>query len=205
MLGLVEAARRFDPDRGVRLAAYAAWWIRAYMRQVHDFQSPHRAYALFTHGRKLLANLARTQREITQTTGERPDAEAVAEMLGVGVRDVEEMEAALSGRDIPSVSTPKAGRWGSFRGAFAGGRSWPRPKSASGRCARYVARCRASRSASAASCRRRYLTEETTSLASIVAAWVCRASAYASSNTRHRRRCGTRSAPPYRRIGLNSQ
>jgi RNA polymerase sigma factor (sigma-70 family) len=29
-LGLLHAVRRFDPERGIRLASYAAWWIRAY-------------------------------------------------------------------------------------------------------------------------------------------------------------------------------
>ncbi len=31
-LGLIEAVRRYDPRRGVRFAAYAAWWIRKYVR-----------------------------------------------------------------------------------------------------------------------------------------------------------------------------
>lgn len=30
-IGLLEAVTRFDPDRGVRLASYAGWWIRAYI------------------------------------------------------------------------------------------------------------------------------------------------------------------------------
>lgn len=30
-IGLMEAARRFDPSRGVRFSSYAAWWIRKYM------------------------------------------------------------------------------------------------------------------------------------------------------------------------------
>jgi RNA polymerase sigma-32 factor len=100
MLGLVEAARRFDAERGVRLAAYAAWWIRAYMRRYTIFNRRIVRTPSSRHGRKLLANLRRTQREIAQATGDRPDAEAVATRLGVSVQDVEEMEAALSGRDL---------------------------------------------------------------------------------------------------------
>jgi RNA polymerase sigma-32 factor len=101
LLGLVEAARRFDPDRGVRLAAYAAWWIRAYMRRYTIMNRRIVRAPSSRHGRKLLANLRRTQRELAQQTGSQPDAQAVATALGVGVRDVEEMEAALSGRDVP--------------------------------------------------------------------------------------------------------
>ena len=100
LLGLVEAARRFDPERGVRLAAYAAWWIRAYVRRYTIFNRRIVRTPSSRHGRKLLANLRRTQRELAQRSGERPDATTVAEALGVGVRDVEEMEAALSGRDV---------------------------------------------------------------------------------------------------------
>jgi len=101
MLGLVEAARRFEHERGVRLAAYAAWWIRAYMRRYTIYNRRIVRTPSSRHGRRLLANLRKTQRALTQQNGERPDADTVAEALGVGVRDVEEMEAALSGRDVP--------------------------------------------------------------------------------------------------------
>ena len=44
-LGLIEAARRFDPDRGVRFVSYATWWIRKHMlramdRQAHQSSTP---------------------------------------------------------------------------------------------------------------------------------------------------------------------
>lgn len=101
LLGLVEAARRFDPERGVRLAAYAAWWIRAYIRRYTIFNRRIVRTPSTRHGRRLLANLRRTQRDLAQANGTPPDADAVAAALGVEPRDVEEMEAALSGRDVP--------------------------------------------------------------------------------------------------------
>ena len=30
-VGLVQAVEKYDPNRGVKLSSYAAWWIRAYM------------------------------------------------------------------------------------------------------------------------------------------------------------------------------
>ena len=100
MLGLVEAARRFDPTRGVRLSAYAAWWIRSYMRR-YTIANRRIVRAPSTRkGRKLMARLRTTQRALAQANGAAPTAAAVAAELGVDVRDVEEMDAALSGRDI---------------------------------------------------------------------------------------------------------
>ena len=100
LLALVEASRRFDPERGVRLAAYAAWSIRAYMRR-HTLDNRRIVRAPSSrHGRTVLANLRRTQRDLTQACGGPPAPEAVARVLGVGVRDVEEMESALSNRDV---------------------------------------------------------------------------------------------------------
>jgi RNA polymerase sigma-32 factor len=101
LLGLVEAARRYDAERGVRLAAYATWWIRAYMRRFTIANRRIVRTPSSRHGRKLLANLRKTQRALQQETGEAPDRDKIAQVLGVGVRDVDEMECALSGRDVP--------------------------------------------------------------------------------------------------------
>ena len=56
LLGLVKAARDFDPERGSRLAGYAAWWIPRVLAQPHAGQSAHRARSGHTqraqgHGR----------------------------------------------------------------------------------------------------------------------------------------------------------
>lgn len=40
-LGLLQAVRRFNPDRGVRLVTYASWWIRAYVQRYLQERLPH--------------------------------------------------------------------------------------------------------------------------------------------------------------------
>jgi RNA polymerase sigma-32 factor len=109
MLGLVEAARRFDPDRGVRFASCAIFWIRARVRSYTLFNRRIVRMPSSRNGRKLLAALRRTQRELARATGEWPAAGVVAARLGVSVRDVEEIDTALSGRDMSYGSDIAAG------------------------------------------------------------------------------------------------
>ena len=53
-LGLVEAVRRFDPDRGVRLSTYAMWWIRQAI-QDHVLQSWSMVRLGTSNAQKMLA------------------------------------------------------------------------------------------------------------------------------------------------------
>jgi len=106
MLGLVEAARRYEPGRGVRLAAYADWWIRGYVRRYTISNRRIVRPPSSRSARKLLSHLRRTQRDLARAGAVQTDE--VAEALGVRPRDVEEVESILSGRDLaiddPSVS-----------------------------------------------------------------------------------------------------
>lgn len=101
MLGLVEATRRFDVTRGVRLAAYAAFWIRAYIRRYALSNRRVVRPPSSRNARMLLAHLAPTQRRLAQKLGQRPDDDMVAAALAVSREEVAEMTAALGGRDVP--------------------------------------------------------------------------------------------------------
>lgn len=100
LLGLVEAVRRFDPDRGVRLAAYAAWWIRAYVRRYTLVNRRIVRPPATRNSRKVLAHLRTVQRDLTQQHGEAPSSADVAAVLKVNASDVEEMEGVLHGNDV---------------------------------------------------------------------------------------------------------
>lgn len=101
VLGLMEATRRFDPRRGIRLSTYAGYWIRGRMRRFTiDNRRLVRAPET-RHARRLVSNLRQAQRYLTQTHGGPPDSQEVADALHVERREVEEVEGVLSGRDIP--------------------------------------------------------------------------------------------------------
>lgn len=113
-LGLMRAVERFDPDRGVRLVAYAAWWIRAY---IQGFVM--RSHSLVKLGttvaqRRLYSSLASARREVERAQrargldGEVADPDAIARRLSVTRSEVEEMSARLSARDL-SLDAPGDG------------------------------------------------------------------------------------------------
>jgi RNA polymerase sigma-32 factor len=97
-IGLMKAVKRFDPDQGVRLVSFAVHWIRA---EIHEFILKNwRIVKVATTKaqRKLFFNLRKSKTRL----GWMNDAEvtAVAKDLNVSKREVLEMEARLSGRDI---------------------------------------------------------------------------------------------------------
>lgn len=85
-VGLLEAARRFDPARGVRFITYADWWIRNAI--AHALAQQAGATGLPVKQLGTLLKLAEAYRRYVQTTGAPPSDEELAEELGLEPEEV---------------------------------------------------------------------------------------------------------------------
>jgi RNA polymerase sigma-32 factor len=98
-VGLMQAVRKFDPLKGVKLSTYAAWWIRAYI--IRFIMDNWRQVKLGTTQaqRKLFFNLGK-ERERLLARGIEPTPQLLARNLRVDEEDVNEMAARMSGDDL---------------------------------------------------------------------------------------------------------
>ena len=94
-IGLMQAVKRYDPYRGVKLSSYAAWWIRAYI--LRFILNNWRLVKLGTTQaqRKLFFNLNREKAKLS-AMGIEPTAEEIARRLNVDESEVIEMDRRLS-------------------------------------------------------------------------------------------------------------
>ena len=106
-LGLMKAVKRFDPDRGVRLASFAIHWIKA---EIHEFILRNwRLVKVATTKaqRKLFFNL-RSMKASSATLAPKEVA-VIAKTLNVKESDVIEMEKRLQGADVSLEPSPDDG------------------------------------------------------------------------------------------------
>ena len=103
-IGLMQAVRKYDPYKGVKLSSYAAWWIRAYM--LRYILNNHRLVKVGTTQaqRKLFFNLQKEKARLS-AMGIEPTAEIIAERLNVPERDVVSMDMRLAAGDA-SLDAP---------------------------------------------------------------------------------------------------
>ncbi len=98
-VGLMKAVKRFDPEKGVRLVSFAVHWIKA---EMHEFILRNwRIVKVATTKaqRKLFFNLRSKKKSLSWLSAE--EAQAVADDLGVDVKEVQRMEGRLTSRDMP--------------------------------------------------------------------------------------------------------
>jgi len=103
-LGLMRAVEKYDPERGIRLSSYAAWWIRAFIYQHIMANSRMMRVATTFTQRKLFFNLNREYERLGRG-GKEVDPKEVARNLGVSEEAVIEMRARLGGREVPFETT----------------------------------------------------------------------------------------------------
>ncbi|MDT5325736.1 MAG: polymerase sigma-32 factor [Mycobacterium sp.] len=116
-VGLMQAVKRFEPEKGFRLATYAMWWIKAAIQEYIL-----RSWSLVKMGttanqKKLFFNLRKAKSKISalEEGDLRPDqVKVIAKRLGVTERDVVDMNRRLGGDvslNAPIREEGDSGEW----------------------------------------------------------------------------------------------
>lgn len=96
-LGLIEAAKRFDPGRNVRFISYAVWWIRQAV--IHALTQSSRVYNLPQKLSDQISLMKKKIAELKTEYGREPTRDEIAAGMGISRDDVEDL-LVLAERDV---------------------------------------------------------------------------------------------------------
>jgi RNA polymerase primary sigma factor len=101
-LGLIEAAKRFDPDRNVKFISYAVWWVRQAI--FHALSEHTRVFRLPQKLSGQISKVGNARQQLATELNRSPTNEEVAEKTSLSLREVEEL-LKVAGDDLSLSST----------------------------------------------------------------------------------------------------
>ena len=96
-VGLIEAAKRFDPNRNVRFISYAVWWIRQAI--IHALSQYSRIFHIPQKLSDQISAMRRRTAELKAELGRDPTRAEIAKGMGIPEEDVDDL-AVLSEKNI---------------------------------------------------------------------------------------------------------
>ena len=112
-VGLMHAVCRFDPDRSVRFAIYAGWWVRATILECILRNPPQEKMGTTASWKQLflgLRSMHRNLRELHDGTLKSEDVGSVADLLPVPEHEIIRSNPSMGSADIP-ISADLQGEW----------------------------------------------------------------------------------------------
>lgn len=103
-IGLMQAVKKYDPYKGVKLSTYAAWWIRAYILRFILNNARLVKVGTTQAQRKLFFNLRKEKARLS-AMGVDPTPETIAQRLDVPTEEVVQMDRRLASGDM-SLDAP---------------------------------------------------------------------------------------------------
>ena len=96
-VGLIEAAKRFDPTRNVRFISYAVWWIRQAI--IHALSQYSRIYNIPQKMSDQISAMKKKTAELKTELGREPTRAEVAKRMGITEEDVDDL-AVLEEKNV---------------------------------------------------------------------------------------------------------
>ena len=101
-LGLIEAGKRFDPERNVKFISYAVWWVRQAI--FHALSEHTRVFRLPQKLSGQISKIGNARQQLTSELNRSPTNEEVAEKTSLSLQEVEEL-LKVAGDDLSLSST----------------------------------------------------------------------------------------------------